>query len=170
MSLTSEPWPLNCAICRCSSCEGRKSSWAEILPGLVATSITQDCRHVSSERERAGQKETEWLLCSISAKRSSFSWSVLFLFFYLQPSHKRRQHCPLPCHRAAVERLPHIAPCTHLSAAEFDSHMLSTSLLLAPSQKRPRTELQNHTGPEFDSEQRQNNIVRLNIKMLLHWN
>lgn len=94
---------------------------------------------------------------------------VLLLFFYLQPSHKHRQQCPLPCHRAAVGRPPHIAPCTHLSAAEFDSHTLSTSLPPAPSQKRPRTELQNHTGSKFESEQRQNNIVRLNIKMLLHW-
>lgn len=119
-------------------------------------------------KELDGKKRSD---CSVPfLQRSQASSDLCFVFvFYLQPFHKRRQQCPLPCHRAAVERLPHIAPCTHLSAAEFDSHMLSTSLLLAPSQKRPRTEPQNHTGPEFDSEQRQNNIVSLNIKMLLHW-
>lgn len=43
-------------MCRCSSCVGRKSSWAEILPGRVATWVTHDCRHESRERDRAGQK------------------------------------------------------------------------------------------------------------------
>lgn len=55
-SLTSKHQPLNCAMCRCSSCVGRKSSWAEILPGRVATWVTQDCWHESSERERARWK------------------------------------------------------------------------------------------------------------------
>lgn len=154
----SKPWPLNCAICRCSSCEGRKSSWAEILPGLVATWVTQDCRHASSERDRARQKTKivkTGTFCTFSwfkEEKSSFSVVVFFFNFYLQPSRTRRQHCPLPCPQVAVGRPPHTAPCTPLSAAMFHSHTLSTSLLSAPSQRTPRTELQNHTGPGFDGE------------------
>lgn len=166
--LTSKPWPLNCAICRCSSCEGRKSSWEETLPGLVAIWVTQDCRHESRERERAGQKrKIVTNLCSLSAERSSFSFRAFVFFSYLQPSRTHRQHCPLPCPRAAAGRLPHTAPCTPPSAAVFDSRTLSMTLLLATSQRRPRTEQQNHTGPGFDKTQRENNIVLLKKKMLL---
>lgn len=87
-SLNSEPWPLNCAMCRCSSCVGRKSSWDESLPGLVATWVTQDCRHESSERDRAGWKRNAESLASSQSLfwQSGFLCSVFFLHFHLIPA------------------------------------------------------------------------------------
>lgn len=160
-SLNSEPWPLNCAMCRCSSCVGRKSSWDESLPGLVATWVTQDCRHESSERDRAGWKRNAESLASSQSLfwQSGFLCSVFFYIFilYLQPSRTHHHYFPLPCPLAAFGGSPRTAPCTRPSATVSYSHKLSISLMPAPSQRRPRSEQQNHTAPGFGDTQREEN-------------
>lgn len=156
--------PLNCAMCRCSSCVGRKSSWAEILSGRVATWVTQDWRHASRDRERAEkfrkiriilyqntQNKSSTKNCTLPISSQSVS-QTFFSFSYLQPSHRHRQQCPRRGPQAAAARRPHTAPCTPPSAAESRSHKLSTCLPPASSQRRLRAGEQRRTGPETKTE------------------
>lgn len=143
--------PLNCAICRCSSCVGRKSSWEEILPGLVATWVTQYCRHASSERDRATKNRKKGLFGSLFFSLKN-TYQDCRCFLYLRLSQTRRRRCSLPCLLVAAGTPPRTAPCTPPSAATFHSHTLSTSLRLAPSQRSPHTGPQNRTGPGCDGQ------------------